>query len=100
MRARETFSGLSNVVIEDIAVTETMGAISDRTLEHLVPSDAAVARARSALIRNARRVEKGEDPAGVNLERVPAAGQGFVSRDAPWRSWFADQSSAAKVDAP
>jgi phthalate 4,5-dioxygenase len=100
MRARETFSGLSNVVIEDIAVTETMGAISDRTLEHLVPSDAAVARARSALIRNARRVEKGEDPAGVNLERVPAAGQGFVSRDAPWQSWFADQSSAAKVDAP
>ena len=46
------------------------------------------------------RVEDGEDPVGVNLERVPAAGQGFVSRDAPWQSWFADQSSAAKVDAP
>jgi hypothetical protein len=48
----------------------------------------AVVRARSALIRNARRVQLGEDPAGVDLEQVPAAGQGFVSPDSPWQSWF------------
>jgi phthalate 4,5-dioxygenase oxygenase subunit len=92
MRHRGTFSGMSNVVLEDIAVTETMGEISDRTIEHLVPSDAAVVRARGALIRNARRVADGQRAAGVSVDRAPAGAQGFVTREQSWQSWFSDWS--------
>jgi phenylpropionate dioxygenase-like ring-hydroxylating dioxygenase large terminal subunit len=94
MRAKECFSGLKNVVMEDIAVTETMGAISNRTIEHLVPSDAAIVRARRLLIRNARKVESGEDPAGTHLHEVPSGGQAFVTVDKPWTSMFSDWATA------
>ncbi len=94
MRRKETFSGIGNVVIEDMAVTETMGAVSNRTIEHLVPTDAAVVRARSILTRNARRVEKGGDPQGFPLLHAPSAMQGFVTRERPWQSWFSDWQTA------
>ncbi|HLY56054.1 MAG TPA: Rieske 2Fe-2S domain-containing protein [Stellaceae bacterium] len=90
MRRKESFSGMGNVVIEDLAVTETMGAISDRTLEHLVASDAAVVRARRALLRNAQRVASGEAPEGLIDGPPPIAGQGFVTPEKPWQSWFSD----------
>lgn len=100
MKKKETFSGLSNVVIEDVAVTETMGAISDRSIEHLVQSDAAVIRARRVLIRNARKVESGEPPGGIDLQTVPAGGQGFVTPENPWGSifndWIAVEAEAAE----
>jgi phenylpropionate dioxygenase-like ring-hydroxylating dioxygenase large terminal subunit len=99
MARKETFSGISNVVVEDIAVTETMGAISDRSIEHLVPSDAAIIRARTLLIRNARRVANGEPPAGIPLDRVPAGGQGFVTESKPWQSWFSDWKVTAEAAA-
>jgi phthalate 4,5-dioxygenase oxygenase subunit len=95
MRKKDTFSGLANVVIEDVAVTETMGAISDRSIEHLVPSDAAVVRARRTLIRNARKVENGEEPGGFGLAEAPAGGQGFVTKDKPWSSFFSDWTAIA-----
>jgi phthalate 4,5-dioxygenase len=93
MRSMTTFSGLKNVVLEDIAVTETMGAISNRSIEHLVQSDAAVIRARRVLVRNARKVEQGEQPGGTDLQIVPAGGQGFVTEGNPWSSFFDDWSN-------
>ena len=96
MRRQASFSGLSDVVIEDIAVTETMGEISDRTIEHLVASDAAVVRARSALIRNARRLAEGQQPAGVSLDRAPLGAQGFVTKEQPWQSWFSEWKSGVR----
>lgn len=99
MRAKRTFSGITNVVIEDVAVTETMGAISDRSIEHLVPADAAVVRARRLLIRNARKVENNEDPVGLVMKRPPLGGQGFVTAESPWQSWFDDWSLPAEIEA-
>jgi len=96
MKSGKTFSGITNVVIEDVAVTETMGAIIDRRIEHLVPSDAAIVRARRVLLRNARKVEKGEDPIGRVMDTAPLGGQGFVTRENPWQSWFSDWSGAAQ----
>jgi phthalate 4,5-dioxygenase oxygenase subunit len=91
MRDGSSFAGISNVVIEDLAVTETMGAITDRSLEHLVPSDAAVLRARRILAANAERVAAGDAPAGlVHDDPPPRAGQGFVTPSQPWRGWFDD----------
>ena len=49
-----SYSGIAEVFTQDSAVTESMGAISDRTLEHLAPSDRMIAVTRRRLIDAAR----------------------------------------------
>jgi hypothetical protein len=36
---------------QDCAIQESMGAISDRSLEHLLPSDAAIVKIRRLLLQ-------------------------------------------------
>ena len=59
-------AGIWPIPEQDYAVTESMGAIADRTKEHLYPADAAIIRLRQMLIRAARNVEAGQEPAGVD----------------------------------
>lgn len=59
----DNFSGITSVTIQDQAMVESMGAIADRTLEHLSPSDIMVSRTRRRLIRAARLfAENGQVP--------------------------------------
>ena len=53
---------------QDYCVTETMGAIYDRTKEHLYHGDAAIVRLRQMLGKAARELQEGIDPPGVNGE--------------------------------
>jgi hypothetical protein len=63
------FSGLENVTpIQDGAMQESMGAICDRTKEHLGASDAAIVRLRRRLLNAARelqKMQKNQVPPGV-----------------------------------
>jgi phenylpropionate dioxygenase-like ring-hydroxylating dioxygenase large terminal subunit len=60
------FSGLENVTpIQDGAMQESMGAVCDRTKEHLGASDAAIVRMRRRLINAAKELENNELPPGV-----------------------------------
>ena len=60
------FSGMENVTpIQDGAMQESMGAICDRTQEHLGASDAAIVRMRRRLLNAARELEKNKIPPGV-----------------------------------
>ena len=60
------FSGMENVTpIQDGAMQESMGAICDRTQEHLGASDAAIVRLRRRLLNAARELEKNKIPPGV-----------------------------------
>ena len=60
------FSGLENVTpIQDGAMQESMGAICDRTKEHLGASDAAIVRLRRRLIDAARQLQKNQIPPGA-----------------------------------
>ena len=66
-------SGLSNTGIrglgvQDIAVQESMGAIVDRTQEHLATSDAAIIAARRVLKRAAEGVQHNASPPGLRPE--------------------------------
>jgi phenylpropionate dioxygenase-like ring-hydroxylating dioxygenase large terminal subunit len=45
------FSGITGLNVQDTAVGGMMGPLSDRTLEHLVPSDAMIVRGRRKLLR-------------------------------------------------
>jgi phthalate 4,5-dioxygenase oxygenase subunit len=48
------FTGIWNIVLEDVAVQESQGTIMDRTQERLGSSDQGITRARHLLIRTAR----------------------------------------------
>jgi phenylpropionate dioxygenase-like ring-hydroxylating dioxygenase large terminal subunit len=45
-----SYSGIAGVFPQDSAVTESMGAITDRTLEHLAPSDRMITTTRRRLL--------------------------------------------------
>jgi hypothetical protein len=63
----DSYTGLPSVVLEDQAITESMGSIYDRSREHLGTSDIMVIRTRLRLIRAARALQdKGEIPPGVD----------------------------------
>lgn len=63
---RSNFSGMENIApIQDAAVQESMGAICDRTKEHLGASDAAIVRMRRRLLHAARDLAKDIAPAGA-----------------------------------
>jgi phthalate 4,5-dioxygenase len=60
------FSGLENTTpIQDGAMQESMGAICDRTKEHLGASDAAIVHLRRRLMNAAREMETRTIPPGV-----------------------------------
>ena len=60
------FSGFENTTpIQDGAMQESMGAICDRSREHLGASDAAIVRMRRRLLRATKEVGKGKIPPGV-----------------------------------
>jgi hypothetical protein len=48
------FTGIPNITMQDQAVTESMGAITDHAHEHLSPSDQMVSRTRRTLLSAAR----------------------------------------------
>jgi hypothetical protein len=59
-------AGIWPIPEQDYAVTESMGAIADRTREHLYPADAAIIRLRQMLIRAAKNLEAGQEPPGLD----------------------------------
>lgn len=67
-RMSEDWSGIKGVVMEDMAMAMSQGAIADRSTEHLVPADQAVVRCRRQLLESARRVADGGDPIGVEVD--------------------------------
>ncbi len=83
-----SWTGISGVNMEDLAVEESMGAIFDRTKEHLGTSDIAVIRMRRLMIESARALaEGGETPVGlrepVDLRRLRAE-EAMLPLDETW----------------
>ncbi|HEY2555404.1 MAG TPA: Rieske 2Fe-2S domain-containing protein [Candidatus Cybelea sp.] len=90
MQSGETYSGIAGVNTEDIAVQESMGAVYDRSKEHLGTSDIAVIRMRHLMIDSARRfVKDGEAPLGlrepVAYDKLRAE-EKIISIDTPWQT--------------
>ena len=88
-RSNRIFSGIGNIGMQDQAVTESMGEITDRTREHLVPSDVMIARTRRRLLKAARALDSdGAQPPGVAdpfVYRSARSGDMIVEGDAGWR---------------
>jgi len=63
-----SWSGFRGIALEDAVIVTSMGAIYDRSLEHLVAADVAVVHFRRRLFDQIDRVERGEDPIGVRVD--------------------------------
>src|SRR5215211_1508050 len=66
LQRTHNYTGLPGNRAQDQAVTESMGAIMDRTKEHLGAADTAVIVMRRVLMRMAKRLEEGIEPALVS----------------------------------
>jgi phenylpropionate dioxygenase-like ring-hydroxylating dioxygenase large terminal subunit len=93
------YSGIESIHLQDQAVTESMGAILDHSLEHLAPSDQMITRTRRRLLLAARALrDDGVPPPGVDNVEVfrDARGGYFVSGNGNgWRDVYAAELASA-----
>ncbi len=94
-RSGAIYSGIDGIHLQDQAVTESMGPISDHDFEHLSPADQMVARTRRRVLRAARAWrEDGTVPPGVDDPEVfLGARSGYFVTDAAtdWQDAYAEQ---------
>ena len=83
------WSGIAGLMTQDAACQESMGAIADRSQEHLGTSDIAIIRMRRRMLENVRGFIAGKAPIGLeapiayeNLHSVP---QLAIAIDSPWQ---------------
>jgi phthalate 4,5-dioxygenase len=82
------FSGIPDFVSQDMAVTESMGAIYDRTKEHLGAADLAIIRMRAMLIDSAKALAEGIEPPGLAGKgdfRTIRSGEKILEEGEDWR---------------
>jgi phthalate 4,5-dioxygenase len=83
----ERFSGIPPVKLQDVAMTEGMGAILDRTQEHLGTTDAAIIRLRRVMLDAVKALrDHGTVPPTVDDPDAYAVRSGSVvlPPDQPW----------------
>ena len=108
-RAWKSYTGIPGVRQQDMAVTESMGPIMDRTREHLGTTDALIIRTRRRMIEAARALaDHGVVPPGVENPELyrQRSGGVILPRDANWwdatealRSRFIAETSGEAVPA-
>jgi len=94
-REKTIYSGIEGIHLQDQAITESMGPLTDHAFEHLAPSDQMITRTRRRLLIAARALrDKGVLPPGVeDAEVFRGARSGyFVSEDTSrWQEIYARQ---------
>jgi phenylpropionate dioxygenase-like ring-hydroxylating dioxygenase large terminal subunit len=58
----QTFTGIENGSMQDAGIQESMGAVFDRTREHLGTTDAAIIHLRKMYLDGARQILEGGEP--------------------------------------
>jgi phthalate 4,5-dioxygenase len=92
-RAKRSFTGLQTIHLQDQAVTESMGPVLNRSLEHLGSSDVMVIRVRMRLLEAALAFrEKGIVPPGVENPEIyqVRSGGAFLPEGQDWLEGIAD----------
>jgi phthalate 4,5-dioxygenase len=84
------FTGISGIPNQDIAMWESMGAITDRSLERVGSSDVAVVAFRRLMIEAARTMRDGGPAIGTTAPQVSHASissfEGVVPKTVNWRT--------------
>lgn len=96
---RSSFSGVPNIVAQDLMVTESMHPIYDRTQEHLGTTDLAIVKMRSQLMQAAKDLRAGAQPPGLDpatdLRNVRAA-EKVLEPGEDWRRLGTDDDPAVQ----
>jgi phenylpropionate dioxygenase-like ring-hydroxylating dioxygenase large terminal subunit len=101
-RENRIFTGIDNIHLQDQAVTESMGAITDHAFEHLGPADLMIARTRRRILQAARTFrETGKAPPGVDDPAVFLNSRSGYFLTDPGIDWLdAYRASAETVERP
>jgi phthalate 4,5-dioxygenase oxygenase subunit len=78
-KAKQTFSGVFDIGVQDAAIQESMGAIQDRTREQLVSSDNGIIMTRRRLTEAAAAVARGKAPPGLDPSVQTARAMSMVA---------------------
>ena len=92
-RSKRSYTGIPGIRQQDMAVTESMGPVLDRSIEHLGTTDALIIRTRRRLIAAARALEEqGVVPPGVDAPELyrQRSGGVLLPRDVNW--WDATEA--------
>jgi len=82
----ESFTGIDGINTQDRAIQESMGAVVDRSCEHLGPADRAVIQARRLLLEAVLTTAEGGTPRGVAPSYYGlSAAEAILPRGADWR---------------
>jgi len=88
-----SYTGIEGIHLQDQAITESMGAIVDRSLETLAVSDLMVTRTRRRLLVAAKALaDSGAAPPGVDRPEsyLGAHSRAFIAPErVPWRDAYA-----------
>jgi phthalate 4,5-dioxygenase len=98
-RSNAIYSGIDGIHLQDQAITESMGPVTDHAFEHLAPSDQMITRTRRRLLMAARALrDHGIAPPGAeDAEVFRGARSGYCVSDhnGPWQEVYARQLAAA-----
>ncbi len=86
-RAGTTYTGIPGILQQDQAVTESMGAVYDRSHEHLGTTDSMIIRTRRRIIAASKALrDEGTIPPGVENPSVyrTRSGSVILPRTADW----------------
>ena len=91
------YTGIEGTNTQDFAVQESMGAIYDRTKEHLGSADTAIIQMRRLLLDAVKDVEEGRDPIGSQGQgsKVRPA-QMYLPEDANWAETHLKEALVAR----
>ena len=89
------YSGVKGISMQDASIQESMGPITDRTLEYLAPTDIAIVKARRRLLDAVAALAKGVSPPGLEPETHRVRSASFVSS----ASRFKDAAQEASLSA-
>jgi phenylpropionate dioxygenase-like ring-hydroxylating dioxygenase large terminal subunit len=99
-RSNRIYSGIDNIHLQDQAVTESMGPITDHAFEHLGPGDLMIARTRRRVLQAARAFrDTGALPPGVEQPEVfMGSRSGYFLADpaTPWQEAYEAQVQACQ----
>jgi phthalate 4,5-dioxygenase oxygenase subunit len=95
-----SFTGIRGITNQDIAMTESMGPITDRTRERLGASDQAVVEFRRLMVEAARKFRDGEPALGAK-QLASQSGlrsfEGILPKGTEWRDLDTAAGQAARA---
>lgn len=99
-RTNRIYSGIDNIHLQDQAVTESMGPITDHAREHLGPGDLMIARTRRRILQAARALrDQGTPPPGALDPEVfmqSRSGYFLAEPTVEWLQAYGDELSSSE----